>query len=64
MTADQFRSRPMVTRVLEPCPVCNTLAAEVKPRQFTVNWWSKKTRISCAACVPVLEKEYDETVIG
>jgi hypothetical protein len=65
MNLDAWRARPMTVRVLEICPVCETLAEGVQRRTFQVKWWLKKDETCCTACVPAVEAGLkDEVILG
>jgi hypothetical protein len=55
LSAIEFRSRPMVVTVLDHCPECKTLQADVKPRK---NFWPNVSATCCGLCFSKLIADY------
>jgi hypothetical protein len=55
MSSVQWRSRPLVVRVLDRCDECGELKEDVRER---VNYWPNITAVCCATCFSEMTGEY------
>ena len=60
LSLDQWRSRPMQVRVLEPCPRCKQMAENVQKRTLYGRWLQRFEETSCEPCAKAMQHEYME----